>query len=102
MVQSAGDRLKDIKRITLEVDAAPHALYRGTPSRDELLKCMTEKGFELIVRRILPSVLPMVAEGPVSNAETNLVSADRHVQPRAVYRAGDYQRDRTGFPGRRL
>jgi hypothetical protein len=28
VVESAGDKLKDIKRITLEVDAASHALYR--------------------------------------------------------------------------
>jgi hypothetical protein len=43
VVQSAGDKLKGIKRVTLEVDAAPHALYRGAPSRDEVLKFMIEK-----------------------------------------------------------
>jgi FkbM family methyltransferase len=48
VIQSAGDRLKDIKRITLEVDVAPDRLYQGAPSRDEVIDFMTKREFQLV------------------------------------------------------
>ena len=47
-IQSAGDRLKDIKRIMLEVDIAPDRLYEGAPNRDEIMDFMRKSGFELV------------------------------------------------------
>lgn len=47
VVQSAGDRLKDIREIKLEVDVAPNRLYRGAPSRDEVVKYMLNCEFKL-------------------------------------------------------
>jgi 2-O-methyltransferase len=47
-VQSAGDRLQDIRRIKLEVDIAPDRLYRGAPSHDEVVEFMTQNGFALV------------------------------------------------------
>lgn len=48
VIQSAGDRLKDIRKITLEVDVAPDPLYQGAPSRDEIMSFMTKSRFKLI------------------------------------------------------
>jgi FkbM family methyltransferase len=48
VIQSAGDRLKDIQRITLEVDTAPDRLYQGAPSREEVIDFMRKQGFELV------------------------------------------------------
>lgn len=48
VVQSAGDRLKDIRQIKLEVDVAPNHLYREAPSRDEVITFMLNRGFKLI------------------------------------------------------
>jgi FkbM family methyltransferase len=48
VIQSAGERLKDIKRVMLEVDVAPDRLYEGAPSRDEVIGFMTESGFRLV------------------------------------------------------
>jgi len=47
-IQSAGDRLKDIKRIMLEVDIAPDRLYEGAPNRAEIMDFMRKSGFELV------------------------------------------------------
>lgn len=47
VIQSAGKRLRDIKKITLEVDVAPERLYREAPTRDEVLGFMRSNGFEL-------------------------------------------------------
>jgi FkbM family methyltransferase len=51
-VKSAGDRLKDIKRITMEVDVAPDRLYQGAPSHDEVVGFMTGHGFTLVHREL--------------------------------------------------
>jgi FkbM family methyltransferase len=48
VIRSAGDRLKDIKKITLEVDTAQDRLFHGAPSRDEVIDFMTKRGFELV------------------------------------------------------
>ena len=48
VVKSAGDRLKDIKKIMLEVDIAPDPLYQGAPAHDEVMSFMTESGFALV------------------------------------------------------
>src|SRR5208283_1034796 len=48
VVQSAGDRLKDIREIKLEVDVAPDRLYRGAPSREEVIKLMVSWGYKLV------------------------------------------------------
>lgn len=47
VVQSAGDRLRDIRKIKLEVDVAPDRLYQGAPSRDEVAGFMVDRGFKL-------------------------------------------------------
>jgi FkbM family methyltransferase len=41
VVKSAGDRLPDIAKITLEVDVAPMRLYFGAPSKDEVVAFLT-------------------------------------------------------------
>lgn len=48
IIRSAGDRLKDIRRVTLEVDVAPDPLYEGAPTRDEVLDFMVKNGFQLV------------------------------------------------------
>lgn len=47
VVQSAGDRLRDIKKIVLEVDIAPDRLYEGAPSHAEVMDFMENNGFRL-------------------------------------------------------
>jgi FkbM family methyltransferase len=47
VVQSAGDRLRDIRRIKLEVDTAPDRLYRGAPGHDAVLAFFQANGFTL-------------------------------------------------------
>lgn len=45
VVRSAGERLKDILRVKLEVDVTPSRLYEGSPSREEVIAFMKAKGF---------------------------------------------------------
>jgi FkbM family methyltransferase len=52
VVQSAGKRLEDIRRVKLEVDIAPDRLYRGAPSRNEVVTFMLNRGLELIETEI--------------------------------------------------
>lgn len=47
VVQSAGDRLRDIRRIKLEVDTAPDRLYRGAPGHDDVVAFFQANGFAL-------------------------------------------------------
>lgn len=47
VVQSAGDRLRDIKKIVLEVDIAPDRLYEGAPTHAEVMDFMEKNGFRL-------------------------------------------------------
>lgn len=48
VVRSAGARLRDIGKITLEVDLSPKPLYRGAASKGEVLDFMTSAGFKLV------------------------------------------------------
>jgi FkbM family methyltransferase len=47
VVRSAGERLKDIDRITLEVAVAPWELYSGAPRKEEVMRYMGEHHFLL-------------------------------------------------------
>jgi FkbM family methyltransferase len=47
VLRSAGSRLRDIEKITLEVEVAPVRFYSGAPSKDEVLRFLDEAGFTL-------------------------------------------------------
>lgn len=47
VVRSAGERLKDINKITLEVSVTPRPLYSGSPQKGEVMRYMTEHHFLL-------------------------------------------------------
>jgi len=61
VVRSAGSRLRDITKITLEVDLNPVPLYSGAPSKDQVLAFLNEAGFLLVA-----------AEKQTSGQEENL------------------------------
>jgi|SRR5271165_846203 len=48
VVRSAGSRLRDVAKITLEVEVAPTHLYSGAPSKDEVVRFLDEAGFALV------------------------------------------------------
>jgi FkbM family methyltransferase len=48
VVRSAGSRLRDIARISLEVDVKPVPLYCGAPSKDEVVDFLKKSGFSLV------------------------------------------------------
>jgi FkbM family methyltransferase len=48
VVRSAGERLKDIDRISLEVQTTPFELYRGASRKEDVLAFLTNAGFELV------------------------------------------------------
>jgi len=48
VIRSAGSRLKDIRKITLEVDVTPVRLYQGSGSRDEIVQYLRAYGFKLV------------------------------------------------------
>ncbi len=48
VVRSAGRRLRDITKITLEVGVAAVPLYVGAPCKDEVLSFFDEAGFALV------------------------------------------------------
>jgi FkbM family methyltransferase len=48
VVRSLGERLRDVERISLEVQTAPTPLYRGAPGKDEVLQVLGAAGFELV------------------------------------------------------
>jgi len=48
VIRSAGHRIRDIGKITLEVDVTPTRLYRGSPSKQEVLSFMQAAGFTLV------------------------------------------------------
>lgn len=48
VIKSAGDRLRDIAKITLEVDITPIRLYAGAPSKDEVVGFLKDFGFSLV------------------------------------------------------
>jgi FkbM family methyltransferase len=47
VVRSAGERLKDIEKITLEVSLTPTPVYSGTPAKEDVMRYMTEHHFML-------------------------------------------------------
>jgi FkbM family methyltransferase len=47
VLRSAGERLRDIERIRLEVQIAPVELYRGASRKEEVIAYLTAAGFEL-------------------------------------------------------
>lgn len=47
VTKSAGQRLRDIAKITLEVDVKPARLYTGSPSKDEVIAFLNSSGFSL-------------------------------------------------------
>ncbi len=48
VVRSAGRRIRDIARIAVEVAVAPVPLYKGAPSKGEILTFFREAGFALV------------------------------------------------------
>lgn len=48
VVKSAGERLKDIKRVRLEVQITPVQLYAGAKDKAEIIAFMEENGFALV------------------------------------------------------
>ncbi|MFZ0738575.1 MAG: FkbM family methyltransferase [Candidatus Acidiferrales bacterium] len=48
VVKSAGNRLKDIRRIYLEVYVTPHPLYHGVPTKPEIIEFLGARGFSLV------------------------------------------------------
>ena len=48
VVRSAGQRLRDICKITLEVDLTPNRLYQGSPSKEDVLSFLEAGGFKLV------------------------------------------------------
>lgn len=47
VLRSAGSRLRDIAKITLEVDITPRRVYVGSPSREEVVAFLESAGFTL-------------------------------------------------------
>jgi FkbM family methyltransferase len=47
VVKSAGARLRDITRLTLEVDLTDPPLYEGAPSKELVVKFLQERGFDM-------------------------------------------------------
>ena len=48
VIRSAGERLRDIDRISLEVQTTPFELYRGASRKEEVLAFLEGAGFELV------------------------------------------------------
>jgi FkbM family methyltransferase len=48
VIRSAGERLRDIQRIKLEVQITPIQLYRNSCRKEEVIAYLSESGFELI------------------------------------------------------
>ena len=48
VLRSAGSRLRDIAKITVEVDVTPNRLYQGSASKDEIAVFMQNSGFEMV------------------------------------------------------
>ena len=48
VLRSAGRRIKDIRKITLEVDVTSKRLYQGSPSKQEVLSFLQAVGFKLV------------------------------------------------------
>jgi len=50
VVRSLGDRLKDVRRVNLEVQITPVPLYRGASQKSEVVEFLTNAGFELVAK----------------------------------------------------
>jgi len=48
VIRSAGERLKDIDRISLEVQTTPFELYRGASRKGDVLAFLEARGFDLV------------------------------------------------------
>jgi len=48
VIRSAGQRIRDISKIMLEVDVTPKRLYQGSPSKHEILSFLGTAGFRLV------------------------------------------------------
>jgi len=48
VIRSAGKRLRDIAKITLEVDLSRQPLYQGSAPKSEVVSFMQSAGFTLI------------------------------------------------------
>jgi FkbM family methyltransferase len=48
VIRSAGERLRDIDRISLEVQTTPFELYRGASRKEDVLEFLAAAGFELV------------------------------------------------------
>ena len=48
VIRSAGERLQDIGRISLEVQTTPFELYRGASRKDDVMRFLTSAGFRLV------------------------------------------------------
>lgn len=48
VLRSAGDRIRDIKEVCMEVQITDVPIYVGAPTKDEVLEFMTGKGFTLV------------------------------------------------------
>lgn len=48
VLRSAGSRLRDILKVTLEVDITPQRLYEGSHSKEQVLTFLQTAGFKLI------------------------------------------------------
>lgn len=47
VLRSAGKRLRDIRKVTLEVDVTSRRLYQGSPSKEQILSFLQTAGFKL-------------------------------------------------------
>ena len=47
VLRSAGSRLRNINKITLEADVTPTRLYEGSAGRDEIIAYLDQQGFRL-------------------------------------------------------
>ncbi|HYL72996.1 MAG TPA: FkbM family methyltransferase [Bryobacteraceae bacterium] len=48
VIRSAGERLRDIDRISLEVQITAVPLYRNAPGKEEVVRFLDEAGFDLV------------------------------------------------------
>jgi hypothetical protein len=66
VVRSAGERLRDINCISLEVQTTTVPLYRNASRKEDVLQFLRDAGFELVA-----------TEGQSYNQEENLTFAPR-------------------------
>jgi len=52
VLKSAGSRLRDCAKVTLEVDISPRRLYSGSPSKRDVVSFMLQAGFAMVSARV--------------------------------------------------